>query len=62
MPLHDAREVFERDYIRKVLASHARQHLAHGGRPRRRTQQALPEDARLGMAPIRRVEEEEVAD
>ena len=47
LPLHDARERFERDYILRTLAGAARQHLAHRRRPRRRAQQPLSQDARL---------------
>ena len=47
LPLAEAREQFERDYILQALALQRRQHLAHRGRARRRAQQSLQEDEGL---------------
>ncbi len=62
MPLHDARDIFERDYILKALASQ------HGNISR--TADVLGVERSnlyrkmrgFGIAPVRRVDEEEVAD
>ena len=54
VPLHEAREAFERDYILKALARPAGQHLADGRRAGRRAQQPLSQDARLRHRPSAR--------
>jgi two-component system nitrogen regulation response regulator NtrX len=62
MPLHDARDIFERDYILKALASQ------HGNISR--TADVLGVERSnlyrkmrgFGIAPVKRVDEEEVAD
>ena len=50
MPLHEARDRFERDYILQRARGAAGQHLAHRRRARRRAQQPLSQDARASAS------------